>query len=266
MVNRTKDYPLLDIETAPSAGNTAYAAGVIAYWTDEAASITESEPRFRLLELQLHKLAAYSLASAEVRSDFTESLDGILARSFAKAVGSAEEYAFFRGDGVGKPLGILSSSAVISATRSAASTVALADLAQMISDFPPDSWGSGAWFISATVVDQIIQLVSNPLTWAQNMREGWWQPTLMGYPLYVVGALPALNTAGDILLVDPSYYLIGDSNDGLNIAFSEHFRFQNDQLAWRITKRVDGQPMINSSITLEDGATTVSPFVSLAAA
>ena len=263
--DRTKEYPVLDIETAPSAGSTAYAGGVTASWTEEAGTISESEPRFRLLQFVVHKLAAYALASAEVRDDFVESLDGILARSFAKAIGAAEEYAFFRGSLAGQPLGILNSSALISATRSAASTVALADLAQMISDFPPESFNSGVWFCSPTVLDQLIQLVSAPLTWINNLRESWQQPNLMGYPLYVVGCLPALNTAGDILLVDPNFYLIADHASGLNIAFSEHFKFSTDQLAWRITKRVDGQPLINGAITVEDATTTVSPFVALAA-
>jgi HK97 family phage major capsid protein len=262
---RSKEYPTLDIETAPSAGRTAYAGGVIGYWTEEAASITESEPRFTMIELVLHKLAAYALASNEVRDDFVESIDGIMARSFAKAIGAAEEYAFFRGDGVGKPKGIMESSALISAARSAASTVALADLAQMISDFTPDSYNSGNWFVSPTVLDQIIQLVSAPLSWMDNMRDAWMQSSLLGYPLYVVGCLPALNTAGDILLVDPNYYLVGDHKSGLSIGFSEHYRFANDQVAWRVTRRVDGQPLIDSSITMEDASTTVSPFVALAA-
>lgn len=262
---RSKEYPTLDIETAPSAGRTAYAGGVVGYWTEEAASVTESEPRFTMIELVLHKLAAYSLASSEIRDDFVESIDGIMARSFAKALGAAEEYAFFRGDGVGKPKGIMESSALISAGRSAASTIALADLAQMVSDFTPDSYNAGVWFCSAGALDQIIQLVTTPLTWMDNMRDSWRQSTLLGYPLYVVGCLPVLNTAGDILLVDPNYYLVGDHSSGLSIGFSEHYRFANDQVAWRVTKRVDGQPLIDSNITLEDAATTVSPFVCLAA-
>jgi HK97 family phage major capsid protein len=263
MTSRSREVPVFDIETAPSAGDTAYAGGAIAYWTAEAGSITETEPRFRMLELIAHKIAGLSLASSEVREDASESVDSLIAQSFARAVGSKEQYAFFRGDGVGKPVGIMSSGALISATRSAASTVALADLAQMMSDFTPESWGTGAWFINPTVIDQIIQLVSAPLSWLTDMRSGL-QSTLLGLPLYVVGCLPALNTVGDILLIDPKYYYVGDRR-GLTIGFSEHYKFANDQLAWRVTKRVDGQPMIDNAITLEDGATTVSPFVALAA-
>lgn len=263
MTARTVEVPTLDIATAPSAGDTAYAAGVVAYWEDEAASITESEPRFRLVELVAHKLAGYSLASNEVRADAGSSIDGLLTTVFGRAVGSKENYAFFRGDGVGKPLGILNSGALISGTRSASSTVALADLSQMMSDFLPGSWGKGAWFINPAVIDQIIQIVSAPLSWLENVRNGL-PMSLLGLPLYVTGALPALNTAGDILLADPSYYLIGD-RQALSIAFSEHYKFINDQGTWRFTHRVAGQPWLSSYVTLEDAATTVSPFVCMAA-
>lgn len=265
MNKRTKIYPSLDIETAPSAGRTSSAGGVFASWTDEAGTIRESEPRFRLVELVAHKLATYSLASNEVIADFSESLDGLLMRSFGKAIGAAEEYAFFRGDGVGKPMGILNSAAIIQHTRANASQIALADLAQMISDFVPDGYPNAAWFIGVGAIDQIIQLVTAPLTWLRNLRENWFTPTLMGWPMYTVGCLPALNTLGDILLVDPTYYLIGDYKGGVNISFSEHYRFANDQVAWRVTKRVDGQPLITNAITGEDASSTFSPFVGLTA-
>jgi len=265
MNKSSKLYPTLDIETAPSAGDTASASGSIAYWVEEAASITESEPRLRTVELVAHKLASYSLASNELRADFGSDLDSLMIDVFSKAIGSKEEYAFFRGDGVGKPLGILNSSAIISATRDNASAIALPDLAQMISDFTPDSYGRAAWFLNVNALDQIAQLVTNPLTWLRGFREGWQSSTLLGWPVYLVTCLPALNTAGDILLCDPSYYLIGDYAGGIKIAFSEHFKFQNDQVAWRATKRVDGQPLITSAVTGEDGSVTYSPFVVLTA-
>ena len=265
MNKNSKQYPTLDIETAPSAGDTPYAGGSIAYWVEEAQSITESEPRFRLVELIAHKLASYSIASNEIRDDFGSDLDSLMMDVFAKAIGSREEYAFFRGNGVGRPLGILASAALISATRDNASQIGFPDLAQMISDLTPDSYQKAAWFVSVGSLDQIVQLVTNPLAFLKSFREGWQSGTLLGFPLHVVTCLPALNTAGDILLVDPSYYLIGDYAGGVKIAFSEHFKFQTDQVAWRVTKRVDGQPLVANNIYGEDGASTFSPFVALAA-
>ena len=263
MGSREVEVPVLDLEDAPSAGDSAMAGGAIGYWVAEAGSITQSEPDFKLIRLVAHKLAAYSLASSEVRQDARESVDGMLSRAMSRAIASKENYAFLRGDGVAKPKGVLESGALISATRSAASTVALADISQMMSDFIPESYTSGAFFINPVVFDQLIQLVTNPITWIENARTGL-PNSLLGLPLYVTGALPALNTAGDILLMDGDYYMIGDRG-GLEIAVSEHFRFQNDQLAWRVTKRVDGQPLIDSSVTLENASDVVSPFVVLAA-
>jgi len=134
----------------------------------------------------------------------------------------------------------------------------------MLSDFLPDSWQTGAWFANPELVKPLVGLVSNPLALVDNLRTGTTPVRMMNMPIFFTGALPALNVAGDILLVDPQYYVVGD-RAGLQISFSEHYRFLNDQGAWRVTKRVDGQPLVQTEITLENASTVVSPFVALAA-
>ena len=260
---RQVEVPALDVETAPDAGESAFLGGVSMAWTEEAAAITETEPSFRQVTLTAHKLAGYSLASNEVRADSAQSLDSILSRLFGDAIAWFEDYAFLRGTGVGQPLGILNSGALISDARSAASAFALADGADMMSRFLPQSWNKGAWYLAPDLLTKLIQQVSAPLSWLTDLRSGL-PMTYLGKPVYVTEKLPALNTAGDVLLVDPSYYLIYD-RAGVSIAYSEHYKFVNDQGTWRVTKRVDGQPWINAAITLQDGTRTVSPFVALAA-
>ena len=68
-----------------------------------------------------------------------------------------------------------------------------------------------------------------------------------------------------MLLADFSYYLIGDRG-GLQIDFSEHYKFINNQGTWRFTKYVDGQPWMSQAMYLADGSNQVSPFVSLSGA
>ena len=255
--------PAMDIETAPSAGDTAWAGGVAVVWEEEAASIDESEPRFRQITLNAHKMAAYSLASNELIADSPLAVESLLSTLFGRAIGSKENYAFLRGDGVGKPKGILDSGALVSITRATANKIALSDLADMMSRFMPTSWGSGAWLASPAAAEQIIALVSNPISWLPDIRSGM-PAQLLGMPLRFSGALPALNVAGDILLVDPSYYLIYDRS-GIEIAYSEHYKFVNDQGTWRVTKRVDGVPWVDGTITLENASSTVSPYVAIAA-
>jgi hypothetical protein len=50
----------------------------------------------------------------------------------------------------------------------------------------------------------------------------------------------------------------------VEIAFSEHYKFINNQGAWRFVCRVDGQPWMRDKVTLADATTTLSPFVGLA--
>lgn len=260
---RQIEIPALDVETAPSAGESAFLGGVSAAWTEEAAAKTETEPSFRQITLTAHKLAGYSLASDEVMADSAIALEALLTRLFGDAIAWFEDYAFLRGTGVGQPLGILNSGALISVTRSAASAFAIADAAKMMASFLPQSWNTGAWFIAPDLIEKLIPQVSSPLSWLTDLRSGL-PMTYLGKAIYVTEKLPAVNTAGDVLLVDPTYYLIGDRS-GVSIAYSEHYKFVNDQGTWRFVKRVDGQPWVNAAITLQDGSRTVSPFVALAA-
>jgi HK97 family phage major capsid protein len=99
------------------------------------------------------------------------------------------------------------------------------------------------------------------VTFSQNLRDGL--PTrLMGLPVIFSEKVAAPGSAGDVILADFSYYVIGDRRS-LAIASSEHYRFLNDQMTWRFTHRMDGQPWIKAPITLADNTNTVSPFVYL---
>jgi HK97 family phage major capsid protein len=80
--------------------------------------------------------------------------------------------------------------------------------------------------------------------------------------LFITEKLPAVGTAGDIVLMDPSLYVIGDRQQ-LEVAASEHVNFLKNQMTWRVVERLDGQPWMDKYITLQDNSTTVSPFVVL---
>ena len=86
--------------------------------------------------------------------------------------------------------------------------------------------------------------------------------TIYGIPVIVSEKLPALGTAGDILLADMRYYLIGD-RQRLTVDESIHVKFNTDEKSWRFVQRVDGQPWIDSAITPRQGGVTLSPFVKL---
>jgi HK97 family phage major capsid protein len=89
--------------------------------------------------------------------------------------------------------------------------------------------------------------------------------TILGRPYYDIEYLPALGTLGDLLLVSPSQYQMIEKAGGIQSASSIHVYFTTDETAFRFVYRVDGAPIWDTTLTLKDGTTTVSPFVALAA-
>jgi HK97 family phage major capsid protein len=259
--------PYLDITTAQSAGATAFAGGMQAAWTAEAQTRSEYEPTFRQLELKAHELSAYSVSSNVLVQDSAIGLEKFLMTLFAKVIGWTEEYAFFQGNGVGKPLGFLNAPALISTTRSVASHISYADVANLISRLLPSSLQRAIWIAHPYTLSDLVQLrdTANRVVWvnalggAQEKVPGY----LFGRPVFISEKVPALGTKGDLSLVDPSLYVIGDRME-LEVAASEHVNFLKNQMTWRVVERVDGQPWLSGPVTLADATSTVSPFVTVA--
>jgi HK97 family phage major capsid protein len=266
MASATLQFPYLDITTAQSAGNSPFFGGVIGYWTAEAQSRTETEPAFKMMELKAQELSGYSVSSNILLQDAAFGLEKFLMTLFGKAVGWYEEYAFLQGNGVGKPIGILNAPASIAVTRNTASHFYFQDVAGMLKSLLPASYKRAVWYISPTVVSDLLQLKdgANRAIFI-SIDQGATKPPvwkLLNLPVIITEKLPALGTKGDVMLVDPSLYVIGDRMM-LEIAASEHVNFLKNQMTWRFVERLDGRPWLDNVITLQDGSSTVSPFVVL---
>ena len=263
MRRRQVQYPTLE-QTGTAAGQTRQHGGIVATWTEEATEKDETEPAFRQINLVAHKLVCYTEASDELLADEAVGLVSFLSgpMGFAGAIRWEEEWTFLRGTGAGQPLGVLGAAATITQPRAGAGTIAIADIFNMLSQHHGDN---PVWHLSRSAMPTLLNLngpAGNPSYFFQpSMREGM-PGTLMGFPILFTEKLPVLGTAGDILLADWAFYLIGD-RQATTIDSSTHFRFRDDITAWRATHRVDGQPWLSQPITLADGATQISPFVIL---
>lgn len=264
MGSRSVLIPTLDQTTAPTAGQTAFFGGVVATWTEEAATMTETEPTFKQIEMVAHELSGYSKASMALLQDNAVALESLLMQLFAGAVAWFEDYAFLRGDGVGKPLGVTNSNCKVSVSRATAGEFKLQDASKMLSRLLP-GWNprTTCWVIGPYVLEKLIQMGDSAgnIIWIPSARDNL-PMTLFGLPVMTSEKLPALGTANDVMLCDFKHYLIGDRMQ-LEIAASEHYAFINNQITWRFVHRVDGQPWLRSAVTLSDATSTVSPFVLL---
>jgi HK97 family phage major capsid protein len=267
MGSATLQIPYLDVTTVQSAGVSPFFGGVQMYWTAEAQNRTETEPQFKQLELKAWELSGYSISSNVLLQDSIVGLEKFLLTLFAKAIAWFEEYAFLQGNGVGKPQGMLTAPAAVAVGRSGgANTVVFADIATMWSKLLPISWAKAIWTISPSVVPQLLQLKdgANRAIFISIDQGAARSPTwsLLGRPAFATEKVPALGTKGDVMLLDPSFYVVGDRMS-IEVAASEHVNFLKNQMTWRIVERVDGQPWLDKPVTLQDGATQVSPFVVL---
>lgn len=257
-------FPALDMS---SNANGSIYGGATAYWGSENAAITESQPSFDNVKLEVAKLTAYVEDSNELEQDAITNMGSLLTQMYGEVLAFEEDYAFINGDGVNKPLGILVAPCLVSVSRATASQIHPSDIVNMIARFR-GSLDKAVFVVNQSALPQIYQL-SDPngnYIWHPGMSgsiAGKAMGTLYGIPMVVSEKAPALGTKGDLILADWSHYLIGDRG-GLRTDYSQHFKFQNDQMAYRCIKRVDGQPWLKSAITPRNGGSTLSPFVTIA--
>ena len=82
-------------------------------------------------------------------------------------------------------------------------------------------------------------------------------------PVIFTEKTEVLGDKGDIGLFDFSQYVVG-LREGMRFDLSGHVHFVTDELMARLIERHDGMPLWDSALTMEDGSTQVSPFVTLA--
>ena len=83
-------------------------------------------------------------------------------------------------------------------------------------------------------------------------------------PVLFSEKMETLGSRFDILLADFSQYLIG-LRKGMSIDRNPYTGFETDSIYVRLRERHDGMPIWDEPLTLKDGSTQVSPFVTLAA-
>jgi HK97 family phage major capsid protein len=245
--------------------------GIVGYWTEEGAALTASQASFGRIVLDAKKLTAYTEVPNELISDSITSFQAFIDEIFPEALGFYEDIAFISGTGVGEPLGFLNGSAVVSVAAEAGQatqTIVWENIAKMYARMLPGSLGRAVWIASIDTFPELATMALSVGTggsaiWLNNGVAG--PPvTILGRPVIFTEKTPKLGLAGDINFVDLGFYLIGD-RQVMSAMSSPHFKFQNDQTAYRIIERVDGRPWLNSAITPKNTGPTLSPFVYLAA-
>jgi len=243
--------------------------GFTASYTAEAGTISEADPKVRSMLLNAKKLTGLIRFSAELSQDIPGG-EGQIINICGKGLSWYRDKAFLKGTGSGEPLGILNASCLVTVAKETgqqADTIAYENLTKMMSRMFSGSFGNSFWLCHQTTIPQLLTLSVSVGTGGDHipvMTKSGGGFEILTRPVVFTEKTEKLGDLGDIMLIDASQYVVGLRSE-MRFDTSIHVHFATDELLARLIERHDGQPLWDSALTLEDGATTVSPFVALAA-
>lgn len=260
-----RKYPAIH-ETSRADGQRQ--GGVRAFWLEEGGIYTPTKPKFKSLNSTSRKLVALVYASAELAAD-VPALGGHMRAAFGAEMGFVLDQAVIRGDGAIQPLGVLNAPATITVAKresQAASTLLGGNVDDLWSRMALPSRRRAVWLVHEDAEGALPKLDGITAGTSANYQpagsNGIPYGTLYGRPIVPIEQASAVGSKGDIVLGDFSQYMIIDA--GFSTVLSVDVAFLSDEIAWRFTWHLDGQPSWLSPVTPYAGSSTRSPFVTLA--
>ncbi len=280
LLSRTNQYTIpADTMTWPrnlesSRATGSRAGGVRTYWRGEGNAPSTSFPKFGKFTLNLHKLISLAGVTDELLRDANASvLEKYLFDTFTDEITFETNAAIVAGTGAGQPIGLKGAPCAVSVSKESgqvAATIVPANIVKMWSRLWAGCRANAVWLINQDTEPQL-NLMSFGLGTAGVMM--YLPPgglsaapyaTLMGRPVLAVEQCETLGTAGDIILTDLQQYVTASNGGGPVMQSSMHLYFDTDQMAFRVTYRIDGAPWWASAITPYKGTATQSCIVTLA--
>lgn len=246
--------------------------GVQMYWSSEAGSVKASKPEFKELKMDLEKMMGFAYATDEMLED-AAFMSGFFGNAFILAADRLLTEAVICGDGVGKPLGLLNSGAMIAVDKEDAQLAGtfLGDNAiKMQARALPRNRERLVWLMHPDVEEQLPYLAIK----SGDAAKFLWNPEgglgnfdtqrVLNKPVLFEDSCSALGSKGDIMLVDPYQYILL-SKGTIKQDWSVHVEFLTDQSCFRVIFRCNGMPKVSSTLKIKNSTKARSPFVTLAA-
>ncbi len=247
--------------------------GVEANWLAEAEQIPNTNPTFRQVRIEPQELAVLIYQTDKLLRNNVVALEQFLTRAAQESIMFKVNDAIYRGDGAGKPLGLLNSGALITVAKESAQvadTLVFRNITNMFSRLHSARRSNAIWLINQDVEPELFGIVDPSNNVPMFMPPGRLSDapfgTLLGRPVLPIEHASTLGDLGDIMLVDLSAYLTGTrAGGGIASAQSPHLRFDFSETAFRFIFEVDGKSWLADPITPPQSALTLSPYVVLEA-
>jgi len=222
-----------------------------AAWIDENAAYPESDDSFGQISISAYKLATMIKVSDELLHDSVFDVPSYIAREFARRIGAAEEEAFFVGDGVGKPTGILSATggAETGITAASATTITFDEVMDLYYSLRSPYRKSSVFIMNDSTVKALRKLKNGngDYIWQPSVTAGT-PDTILNRPVYTSSFVPTLAAgAKPILFGDLHYYWIAD-REGRRFQRLNELYAPNGQVGFLSSERVDGKLILPEAV------------------
>lgn len=222
-----------------------------AAWVEEEALKPESDAAFGQIRIGAHKLATRMKISEELMQDSAFDMASYVAGNFGRRMGDKEEEAFIKGDGSGKPLGILAENggAEVGVTAAAADKITFDEVIDLYHSLKLP-YRSKAVFMIHDGIAKMLRKIKD------GNQQYIWQPAvtsdrpdmIFGRPVYTSRYMPEVATGAKVMLFgDLKWYWIADRTtrtfQRLNELYAEH-----GQIGFIATQRVDGKLLLPEAV------------------
>ncbi len=245
--------------------------GIQARWKAELAQATQDKVDLKEHTITLHNLICLAPVSDELLED-APAVGSYLSRKAPEVIDFKLTDSLMNGTGTGQPEGVLTSAAGIvipKETAQVADTIVFENTVKMLARLPMRYWGSAAWQMPQTALPQLMNMEfpgdSSSVFLRGNNAAGRPFDTLHGFPIVYSEAAPQLGDEGDISLVGWNQYSVASKVGGVRQAISMHLFFDWMATAFRFNLRVGGKNWLDAAYVSNDGSTTYSNIVKLAA-
>jgi len=222
-----------------------------AAWIEEEAAFPESDDSFAQVTIGAHKLATMLKVSEELLNDSVFNVESYIASEFARRIGAKEEEAFFTGDGVGKPVGVLAETggAQLGVTAASATALTADEIMDLFYALKSPYRKKAVFLMNDLTVKALRKLkdASGQYLWQPSLTAGT-PDTLLNRPVYTSGYVPII-AAGNrtVAFGDFSYYWVADRQGRSFKRLNELFA-ATGQVGFIASQRVDGKLILPEAI------------------
>ena len=220
----------------------------------DAAWIREGEPwgineaDFGEVVLDAYKLATSIRVSDEMLEDGGVDIEEYIRKIYAERIGEAEEEAFIRGNGKGKPLGLIYK-APMGAISELEGDITLDDILNLEYSVKQAYRDNAVWLMSEDAYHKLRRIPhydGRPL-WNPNLKEG--EPEyLFGHRIYICKSMDDVAPGSiPVMFGDFRFFWIGDRGKRVIKRLVERYA-DRGQVAFITTERVDAKLVLPDAI------------------